>query len=82
MSSVMIGKLILLNGLVKRGSLDLCLANISSTLLEVFKSLGVDEVFRFDDDGPDLSGAGVPNPKPPSTLDGRAEPPSSGRASH
>jgi anti-sigma B factor antagonist len=76
MSSAMIGKLVLLNKMARQYSLDLRMANISKNVLEVFKLTGLNKVFRFDDDDPDLPGAGVPIPKPPSTLDGQAEPPS------
>jgi len=52
------------------------LANISKTVLDVFKMLRIDKGFRFDDDDPELLGSGVPIPKPPGSLDGHAAPPS------
>ncbi len=76
MSSAMIGKLVLLNKAAKQQSLDLRFANISPNVLEVFKITRLHELFRPDDDNPDLLGAGVPKPKPPSTLDGGAKSPS------
>lgn len=76
MSSGTIGELVLLNKAAKQHSLDLRLAKLAPNLLEVFKITRLNKVFRFDDDDPDLIGAGVQNPKPPNTLDGRAEPPS------
>ena len=76
MSFAMIGKLILLNKLAKQNSLDLRLANINPNVFQEFMLMRINDVFRFDDDDPDLLGAGVPLPKPPGTLEGRAEPPS------
>ena len=75
MGSAMISKLITLSEAVKQHSVDLRLANISPNLLEAFKILQLDKVFRRDDDDPDLLETGVPNPKPPSTLDGEAKSP-------
>jgi anti-sigma B factor antagonist len=76
MSSAMIGKLVLLNKAARQSAIDVRMANISKNVLEVFKITGVNKVFRFDDDDPDLLGDGVPIPKPPSSLDGHVEPPS------
>lgn len=76
MSSAMIGKLVLLNHMAWQNSLDLRVANIGKNVLEVFRITRLNKGFRFADDDPDLLGAGVPIPKPPSTLDGRVEPPS------
>lgn len=76
MSSAMIGNVVILNKAAKRQSVELRLANISPNFLEVFRITRLNEVFRMDDDDPDLLGTGVPNPKPPNTLDGGAKPPS------
>lgn len=76
MSSAMIGVLVLLNKMAKQNSLDLRIANIGPNVREVFKITRLNKVLRFDDDDdPDLLGAPVPLPKPPSTDGGQAEPP-------
>ncbi len=75
MSSAMIGKLVLLSEAAKQQSLYLRMANISPNLLEVFNITRVHKLFGTGDDDPDLLGTGVPNPKPPNTLDGGATPP-------
>jgi anti-anti-sigma factor len=77
MSSAMIGTLVAFSKLAKQNNVDLCLANVCPNIMEVFKITRLSRVFRInrDDDGPDLLGAPVPLPKPPSADDGRAEPP-------
>ncbi len=70
MSSAMLNKFLLLAKAAKQHSLDLRLSNLAPEMLEVFRITRLNRCFRFDDDDPDLLGAGVPNPKPPNTLDG------------
>lgn len=76
MSSAMVGQLMLFHKEAKKQSLHCRFTNISPSILEVFRITRVHTLFRMDDDDPEFLGSGVPRPKPPSTLDGRANPPS------
>jgi anti-sigma B factor antagonist len=77
LTSAMIGELVLLNKATKQQSLDVRFVNLSPDMHEVFKITRLHKLFRIDDDDPGFLSAGVPNPKPPDTLDGGAESPSS-----
>ena len=75
MSSKLVSKLILLAREAQKQSVDVRCSNISSSVLEILELIGLNNLFREDDDDQDFLGSGVPNPKPPSTLDGQAWPP-------
>ena len=76
LTSAMIGELVLLNKATKQQSLDIRAVNLSPNVHEVLKITRLHKVFRNDDDDPGFLGTGVPNPKPPNTFNGGAEPPS------
>ena len=68
MSSAMIGKLILLNKAVKTSQTDLRLCNVSPNVMQVFRIMRLDKVFRFDiADGVETIEDPVPQPSRPPT---------------
>ena len=68
MPDAMVGALVLLDKAAREQAVDLRLANISPSILEVFKITKLDKVFKIGGDDPDALGSGLPRPKPPSTL--------------
>ncbi|MFM8264044.1 MAG: STAS domain-containing protein, partial [Pirellula sp.] len=68
MPDAMIGTLVLLDKAAREQAVDLRLANISPSVLEVFKITQLDKVFNMGGEGPDALGSGAPRPKPPGTL--------------
>lgn len=75
-SSAMLGKLLTVSKRAKASRVKLRLTGMSEGILEMMKLVRLDELFREDDsnDGPDLLGSPVPNPKKPSSGSGRAGP--------
>ncbi len=62
MSTAMLGKLVLLNKLVKRNKVVLQMANVERTIMEKFRLTRLNKVFWIidDDDDPDLLATSVP----------------------
>lgn len=68
MPDAMVGALVLLDKAAREQAVELRLANISPSVLEMFKITQLDKVFNIGGDDPDALGSVVPRPKPPGTL--------------
>jgi len=74
MSSLTLGLLVVFHKISVQYAVELRLANARANIRDIFRITQLDRIVRFDDDDdPDLFGAAVPLPKPPSTSSGRAE---------
>lgn len=74
MSSAMLGVIVTLHQEARLHSVYLRFTNIHPHLFKILEITRLNRLFRLDDDEPDLLGTGVPNPKPPDTLNGGATP--------
>lgn len=73
MSSTTLALLLRFHNTSLKYSVNLRITNAGPNIRELLSIMQLDKIFRFDDDGPDLFGATVPLPKPPTASGGRAE---------